>query len=194
MKKIMLSLIVVLFAVSSAFACQGYFCDTLQANAGINLEIDQSKAHWSTDYFSNPTSTTMGYQAIEAYGYATPGASTSFAGEALQTQNYDESFKEGLSDINLSGYSFMNTLASGEANPNCPVDFKSYAGQYSMSTATANDLGSTSSMDLMQNVSVHGAGKNLSFHGLYEQGNRTFTESPNGFSYSNGYTQIKINK
>lgn len=193
MKKLMLSLVVVLLAVSSAFACQGYFCETLQANAGISLGIDQSQAQWSRN-FLNPTVTSTGYQAIDAYGYASPGANASFVGEALQTQHYDKNYQQGMSDINLSGYSFMNSLASGEASPNCPVDFKSYAGQYSQSAAAANSLGFSSSMDLMQNTSVYGTGKNLQFNGLYEQGNRIYTESPNGFSYSNGYTQLKINK
>lgn len=192
--KIIVTIFVSLFVFSSAFACQDFFCETIKGNGKINLQIHQGYNDWSQDSDTTASQTNTSFQGIFAKGYASEGASSYFEAEAVQGQFYDKEYSLGANEVQMTGYSFMESLAQGKADAKCKLDFVSFGNHFSRSSVNALPSGISTALDMKTEGSVYGSGKNLSFDGVYEQVNSIYTESQNGFTLSNGFTGVKINK
>ena len=193
-KMITIGIIAILFAVP-ALSCEDYFCKSLQTMVGIDLTIGQSYGAWSNKDFNKVRNYSMGYQDINASGYTGNDGSALFNAEAAQGYTFDDSYLVGNTSVSFTGFSFMESLASGEATPNCDLSFYSSAGQNTTSNVDVyGSMGLGSSLDMSSRTSVYGLGTDLSFNGTYEQSSTTFTQNSTGFTFTKGFTGAYINK
>lgn len=196
MKKIVLTISVIsfLFITSLSFACSDRFCQELQAKAGVSLKIEQMDNYWSNQFINSANNHSFATQSIEAKGYASSGAESTFDATAVQARFNQNEYQLGNNNVFLGNISLMESEASGTATEKCRLDFKSMAGQYSNSRLIELPNGISTSLNMGTNASVSGTGKNLSFDGNYQQASGIYSQNPNGFSLTLGKTSVKINK